>query len=111
MQYLPLEEEGRIMQSIGRLLAGLSVFALLTTANLGCSALQPQDTWTSAANSASQAASQAGTAAGRAEAAAGQAEAAAGRSETAASRAEEAAQRAEDAAARVEAMFDRMMRK
>ena len=92
------------MGRVGQIMAGAAALALLAMVNVGCSATQPQDTWTSAANQANQAAS-------RADAAAGQAEAAAGRSEAAASRAEDAAGRSEAAAARAEAIFDRLMRK
>lgn len=92
------------MQMMGRIMAGVAVGALCATLNMGCTAKQPQDTWTAAANQANQAASRADTAAGRAETAAE-------RSEAAASQAEAAAGRSEAAAARAEAMFDRMMRK
>ena len=88
------------MQTFGRIGSGLVVGMLLAVVSAGCAAKQPEpprDTWTAAANQASQSASRAEDAAKRAEAAA--------------ARVEAAAKRAEDAAARIEAMTMKGMRK
>jgi hypothetical protein len=88
------------MRTFGRIATGIAAGALLAVVNVGCAAKQPEpprDTWTAAANQASQSATRAEDAAKRAEAAA--------------ARVEAAAKRAEDAAARIEAMTMKSMRK
>ncbi|MGE0823518.1 MAG: hypothetical protein AB7G75_28215 [Candidatus Binatia bacterium] len=87
------------MGTFGRLATGVAAFTLLAAVNIGCAAKQPEirDTWTAAANQASQSATRSEEAAKRAEAAA--------------ARVEAAAKRTEDAAARIEAMTTKNMRK